>query len=98
MTNKTNSMTCTCCGAFITAPQFHNGKAYGWSCIKKVNPAAKQSKVKFVAVEVVKNNGVNYYGGLDLVIKYDNKVKAVRLTKNMAVEQNGVMWIREDEV
>jgi hypothetical protein len=41
-------LTCACCGADITAPQFHNGKAYGWTCIKKVNPQAKQ----------VKNSGV----------------------------------------
>lgn len=46
-------MTCFCCGAEITAPQFHNGKAYGWTCIKKVVPSQKQSKTKFVAVELV---------------------------------------------
>ncbi len=35
---------CTCCQADITAPQFHNGKPYGWTCILKVKPNAKRSK------------------------------------------------------
>lgn len=51
-------LTCACCGADITAPQFHNGKAYGWTCIKKVNPQAKQVKnsgvwVKADSLEVI---------------------------------------------
>lgn len=38
-------MKCSCCGADITAPQFHEGKAYGWTCILKVRPKAKRNKL-----------------------------------------------------
>ena len=34
---------CELCGEELTAPQFFEGKPYGWSCIKKVNPAAKKT-------------------------------------------------------
>lgn len=37
------TLICSCCGADITAPQFHNGKAYGYTCITKVS---KQKRVK----------------------------------------------------
>lgn len=37
-------LTCACCGADITAPQFYRGKAYGYTCIKKIDPTAKQVK------------------------------------------------------
>ena len=49
-------LTCACCGADITAPQFYKGKAYGYTCILKVNPKAKQAKAgkaRFVKGEVV---------------------------------------------
>ncbi len=35
---------CTCCGTELTKPQFFEGKAYGMSCIKNVNPAHKVNK------------------------------------------------------
>lgn len=44
MVNKMFGLTCACCGADITAPQFYKGKAYGYTCILKVNPEAKQVK------------------------------------------------------
>lgn len=34
------------CGEKLTQPEFFNGKPYGFSCIKKVNPFAKKSKEK----------------------------------------------------
>lgn len=43
--------TCTCCGADITWPQFHNGYAYGYTCIKKVAKGAKPSKVAFQVID-----------------------------------------------
>lgn len=45
---------CTCCQAEITMPQFHNGYPYGYTCIKKVNPAQKRKKVEFVACDSFK--------------------------------------------
>lgn len=35
MATKNNSV-CFCCGSEITAPQFYNGRAYGWSCVLAV--------------------------------------------------------------
>ena len=45
---------CTCCQAEITAPQFYNGNPYGYTCIKKVDPAYKRTKTVYVAVEAYK--------------------------------------------
>ena len=45
---------CTCCQAEITCPQFHNGKPYGYTCIKKVDPALKRRKVEYVVCDSFK--------------------------------------------
>ncbi len=37
---------CSLCGEELTAPQFYKGAAYGWTCIKKVNPSARKPRVK----------------------------------------------------
>ena len=54
-------LNCYCCGAEITAPQFHNGHAYGWSCILKVSPKQKRTKnnglwIQADSVEVLGDN------------------------------------------
>lgn len=51
---------CACCNTLITAPQFHNGKAYGYTCITKVVPSFKRTKdnglwVKADSVEHVRD-------------------------------------------
>jgi hypothetical protein len=104
-------MTCTCCGADITAPQFFQGKPYGWTCIKKVNPAAKQSKVKFVAVELVKfvskltkeeitaavlADGKFPYGTNGVVLVNGKKVAFPATATNTFV-QNGNVFVSEKE-
>ena len=35
---------CACCQTLITAPQFYNGKAYGYTCITKVVPTFKRKR------------------------------------------------------
>lgn len=35
---------CACCQTLITAPQFHNGKAYGYTCITKIVPSFKRKR------------------------------------------------------
>lgn len=45
---------CTCCQAEITMPQFHNGNPYGYTCIKKVDPAQKRKKVEFIPCDSFK--------------------------------------------
>jgi len=49
-----NIIRCTCCQAELTAPQFYNGFPYGFTCIKKVDPAQKRTKVVYVAVDSFK--------------------------------------------
>lgn len=39
-------MPCARCGEEITQPYFYDGKAFGYTCIKIVNPAYKHSKKK----------------------------------------------------
>ncbi len=46
-------MKCHCCGADITAPQFHEGKAYGWSCINRVAPGKRRRKLACVQADRV---------------------------------------------
>lgn len=36
--------SCACCGSDVTAPYFHNGHVYGYTCIKKVDPSIKKVK------------------------------------------------------
>ena len=31
------AILCTCCGAELTAPQFHNGHPYGYTCVQRFN-------------------------------------------------------------
>lgn len=57
-----NQATCSCCGADINAPQFYKGKAYGYTCIKKVDPSFKRKTktgiwIKPDSVEIVQREG-----------------------------------------
>ena len=42
---------CVLCGEELTAPIEYKGAFYGWSCIKRVNPSAKKTKVKSIWVK-----------------------------------------------
>ncbi len=44
---------CTCCQAEITCPQFHNGKPYGYTCVKKVS-GQKRVKREYIACDSFK--------------------------------------------
>lgn len=49
-------MNCYCCGAEITVPQFHNGKAYGWTCILKVAPGFRRTKaLTFIQADAIED-------------------------------------------
>lgn len=43
---KKKPFECAHCGAGVSAPYFHEGNVYGWTCIKFVNPKAKRYKNK----------------------------------------------------
>lgn len=51
---NTTMIRCTCCQAELTAPQFYNGHPYGWTCIKKVDPAQKRTKTVYLACDSFK--------------------------------------------
>lgn len=36
------TLHCAMCGEEVTAPHWHQGKPYGYTCITKVNPSAKK--------------------------------------------------------
>ena len=50
---------CHRCGEVITAPYFHEGKPYGYSCIKVVNPTVKKNKHKEHWVKADTHNYIN---------------------------------------
>lgn len=54
---------CHCCGADITAPQFHNGLMYGYTCITKVAPRQRKNKLAdllIIPFESIKDNINNF--------------------------------------
>lgn len=93
---------CTCCQTELTAPQFYNGHPYGSTCIKRVDPSQKVSKVVYVACEewkilsegqrsVVK---VKVGGKWSQVVAYGD-IHGRTTTTYM---QDGVMYIAEGKV
>ena len=87
----------------LTAPQFYNGFPYGYTCIKKVDPAYKRTKTVYVAVEAFKV--VSTIGGRNVVnVKHNGKVKQVvcygdiysRTTSTYL--QDNVLFIAEDKL
>jgi hypothetical protein len=67
-------IACHRCGEIITAPYFHEGKPYGYSCIKIVNPSVKKKQVKEHWVKADTHN-YNPSGGKHLVIAISGSVK-----------------------
>lgn len=47
---------CTCCQAELTAPQYHNGHAYGYVCIRKFDANHEKSDTKYVKLTVIKQS------------------------------------------
>lgn len=77
---------CTCCAAELTAPYFFNGGVYGYTCIKKVNPAAKKNKKQCVEVEVIK------------VFKNDNSTRQIYRVKIQDKVQDVIVYTSNDNV
>lgn len=92
-------LTCVCCGSDVTMPQFHNGMVYGYTCIKKVAPAQKQVKLKFVEIEgaeIVRSRKSNVGIINVMMVVYNGKKHLVQVRESQICEQNGVTFIRED--
>lgn len=64
-------ITCHRCGEHLTAPYFHQGHAYGWTCIKIVNPCAKKKKDKQHWV-IADSHNLDSSIGKQLVVAYAN--------------------------
>lgn len=65
--------TCTCCGSDVTAPQFFNGKIYGYTCINKVAPkGTKKAKTQYVQVEMI-SDGFSGTGRIQPIVKVEGK-------------------------
>jgi hypothetical protein len=81
------ALSCHLCGEKLTQPHFHLGKIYGWSCIKKVNPAVRKTtnKANWQTCEllerIVCENGNNL-----IKVIYNGKNY-----KDMAILRNGVI-------
>ena len=94
-------LTCTCCGADITAPQFHNGLPYGYTCIKKVDPARKQSKAKFYEVEGFKavRERIQFGGERQkitlAVFTFKGNKYSANVFASQMVEQDGTVFVSE---
>lgn len=71
-------LRCECCGSDITAPQFYNGKMYGYTCITKVAPRQKRNSAKDLIVipfEHVENNIDNFIPFNKVTIRQSNRIK-----------------------
>lgn len=62
-------ITCHRCGEHLTAPYFHEGHAYGYSCIKIVNPTVKGKKIKEHWV-IADNHNLDQTIGKQLITAY----------------------------
>lgn len=75
-------------------PQFHNGMAYGYTCIKKVAPQQKQTKVVFEEATILKQiNVANKW--FDLAVKINGK--QLRHLVPMS-QMDKVMFMQNDKV
>lgn len=93
-------MNCHRCGEEITAPYFFKGRAYGWSCIKLINPAAKKEKNANRWVVPHSHNFDPSIGRQQVVVTYAGKnyVVGIRiyngqhytLDKNIVVGVDGI--------
>ena len=62
---------CTRCGEELTAPKFHNGKPYGYSCYAVITGKKSQDKRQFVEVDLLAPlPELNYF---PLVVRYQGK-------------------------
>lgn len=98
-------LRCSCCGAEITCPQFHNGKPYGWTCIHKVAPGQKRIKKEYLAVDrfrIVSGEGTQRQV---FKVEYQGRVFSIAILtdKNTgtlmgAVLQDGILYVHEDKL
>lgn len=103
---------CSCCGAEVTAPQFHNGKVYGWTCIMKVKPGAKQTKTKWLLLENAKITAMKQsplmaaMGRTQELVTGEYKsnsgkvfnVKIALISQDYYKDADGIVWVLEKRI
>lgn len=94
---------CTCCQAELTAPQFYNGLPYGFTCIKKVDPAFKRTKIIYTAVEAFKV--VSTMGTRNVVnVKHNGKWQQIVVYGDITArttssfQQDGILYVAEEKL
>lgn len=110
MSNANTLIRCTCCQAELTAPQFHKGRPYGYTCITKVS-GQKRTKVKYTAVDYTVLQGadtsrqvvkVTAYGQTKRVVFYvsaDSDTLTLEGGKvSGAYYQDGVLFVSEEHL
>lgn len=94
---------CTCCQAELTAPQFHNGFPYGYTCIKKINPEQKQTKTKYFSVDayhVTQQTGTRfvmqvYRNGKWVQFTCYGSTNSINDRTSLTFMQEGVLFVDE---
>lgn len=66
---------CACCSSDVTAPYFFEGKVYGYTCIKKVAPAAKRTKAVYDLADDVRKHQTRHNMA---IVTLNGKKRAVR--------------------
>lgn len=98
---------CACCNTLITAPQFHNGKAYGYTCITKIVPSFKRTRDNglWIAADSVTHEQDGVFVVSTAIVngyKFQDKVLLCRKTFNATGEvvptqvgriQNGMLKV-----
>lgn len=85
-----SNLTCFCCGADITAPQFYKGRAYGYTCITKVSDQkrTKAGRLCYVACTVIPSPSK-----MDIIVDINGKRVTLdfpRFISESAVQFDGI--------
>jgi hypothetical protein len=91
------TLHCVCCGSEVTAPQFFEGKVYGYTCIKKVSPQ-KRTKTEWVSVDTYEIKKINDSYAL-LSYTYDGKTfnQSVFGSLDKLLIVDGLLFIQKPE-
>lgn len=67
---------CTCCKAELTAPQYHNGFPYGYTCIRKFDEKHEKADIKYAQVAVLKQSDASVGTNRKQLLVTDGEHKA----------------------
>ena len=90
---------CTSCGELLTKPYFYNGGAYGFTCIKKVNPSFKKSTKKtfFVKADTFETKVIDE-NTIEIIAKHFCSNKNFIDYQRTGFYVNGSPFIKSDSI